>query len=81
MENRDHQAVVQIIERENPDVIFLMETDETWVEALTPILDTYDTVLLQPQSKPYGLIFATTPPTIKGRMSGNSSPGQSVASI
>lgn len=59
MENQDHEAVADIILREDPDVVFLMETDQTWVDALSPVLGNYETVLMQPQDNHYGLIFAT----------------------
>ncbi|SOE19033.1 endonuclease/exonuclease/phosphatase (EEP) superfamily protein YafD [Hoeflea halophila] len=59
MENRDHEAVASLIRRETPDVIFLMETDQTWIDALEPVLGEYDTVLTKPQDNHYGLAFAT----------------------
>jgi endonuclease/exonuclease/phosphatase (EEP) superfamily protein YafD len=59
MENRDHEAIADIILREDPDVVFLMETDQTWVDALAPVLSNYKNVLMHPQDNHYGLIFAT----------------------
>lgn len=59
MENPDHDAVARMIRREAPDVIFLMETDHIWIDALEPVLGEYDTVLTKPQDNHYGLAFAT----------------------
>lgn len=59
MDNRNHDAVVELIQRETPNVIFLMETDQTWVNALGSALDAYKTVIAQPQENHYGLVFAT----------------------
>jgi endonuclease/exonuclease/phosphatase (EEP) superfamily protein YafD len=59
MENRRFHDVIDVIRREAPDVLFLMETDEAWIEALEPLLEDYDTVLRVPQDDYYGLLFAT----------------------
>ena len=59
MENRDHHRLVALIERVDPDVLFLMETDATWIEALEPALARYRTVIRQPRDDCYGLVFAT----------------------
>ncbi|MDU9006956.1 endonuclease/exonuclease/phosphatase family protein [Sedimentitalea todarodis] len=62
MENTHHDAVVDLIGQEAPDVLFLMETDQVWVNALEPVLDSYETVLRHPLDNHYGLIFATNLP-------------------
>lgn len=59
MENTHHDAVGDMIQQENPDVLFLMETDQAWSDALDPVLDSFDTVLRHPLDNHYGLIFAT----------------------
>jgi endonuclease/exonuclease/phosphatase (EEP) superfamily protein YafD len=59
MENRNHGAVAEMIRREAPDLIFLMETDQTWIDALRSVFEGYETVLTQPQDNHYGLVFAT----------------------
>lgn len=67
MENRRFEDVIDVIRDERPDVLFLMETDEAWVEALDPVLEDFDTVLRVPQDDYYGLVFATR---LKARRSG-----------
>jgi endonuclease/exonuclease/phosphatase (EEP) superfamily protein YafD len=59
MENTRKSDLLQIIDREDPDVLFLMETDQAWVDALQQCLDRYPTVLTYPLGNYYGLIFAT----------------------
>ena len=61
-DNRDYAKVIGLIERQKPDVLLLMETDEGWNRALHDTLATYDTVLREPLSNFYGLIFATRLP-------------------
>lgn len=59
MENTRHDDLIAIVERENPDVLFLMETDETWNSALSESLSRYSTVKSHIAGDHYGLIFAT----------------------
>ena len=59
MENRDHAALINLLEREAPDIVFLMETDQVWADGLADHLASYKTVVSQPQDNHYGLIFAT----------------------
>ena len=59
MENTDYAALIQEIDDVDPDVLFLMETDDAWTKAMEPVLARYDTVLREPKDNHYGLIFAT----------------------
>jgi len=59
LENTRKNDLVAIIEREDPDVLFLMETDQAWLDAVQGCLDRYPTVLTYPLDNYYGLIFAT----------------------
>ena len=59
MENTRKSDLIRIIEREDPDVLFLMETDQNWLDAVQGCLDRYPTVLTYPLDNYYGLIFAT----------------------
>lgn len=67
MENTDHDRLRQLIDNEDPDVLFLMETDETWTQALAPQLARYDTVIRHPLPNHYGAIFATRLPARSAR--------------
>jgi len=59
MENDDHAALIREVEKVDPDVLLLMETDAAWTKAVDPLLSRYDTVLREPLENHYGLIFAT----------------------
>lgn len=59
MENTRYGDLIRIIEREDPDILFLMETDEVWHDALAPVLDRYATIKMHLADDHYGLIFAT----------------------
>jgi len=59
MENQRKADLVQIIDREDPDVLFLMETDQDWLDAVQGCLDRYPTVVTYPLDNYYGLVFAT----------------------
>ena len=59
MENTDHARLIALIERTDPDVVFLMETDAAWLQALEPVLARYPSVLREPRDDYYGLVFAT----------------------
>lgn len=62
MENTEHEKLRQLIDREDPDVLFLMETDAVWASALEEQLARYETVVLHPLVNHYGMIFATRLP-------------------
>ncbi|TPE53687.1 endonuclease/exonuclease/phosphatase family protein [Amaricoccus solimangrovi] len=68
MENRDHDAVARLIGERAPDILLLMETDQRWVDALAPVLETYDTVLREPKDNHYGMVFATRLPVEAARI-------------
>ncbi|RKF13564.1 endonuclease/exonuclease/phosphatase family protein [Roseovarius spongiae] len=62
MENRRHADLARIIDREDPDVLLLMETDAAWDRGLSPVLDRYATVRRKVTDDYYGMIFATRLP-------------------
>jgi endonuclease/exonuclease/phosphatase (EEP) superfamily protein YafD len=68
MENDEHAKLVGLIEQVDPDVLFLMETDARWAEALEPLLARYPTVVREPRDDYYGLVFATRLATRKARV-------------
>ncbi len=59
MENKQHDLLIREIERFDPDILLLMETDETWAKALEPVLARFPTVVREPKPNYYGMIFAT----------------------
>lgn len=59
MGNDRFDRVGQLIDEVDPDVLFLMETDARWHDALRGRLDRYETVVTEIRDNCYGLIFAT----------------------
>jgi len=58
MTNPDCSGIKDLINDINPEVIFLMETDQAWVDDLSTTLANY-TVTAEPKDNYYGLLFAT----------------------
>jgi endonuclease/exonuclease/phosphatase (EEP) superfamily protein YafD len=59
MDNDRHDLLRGLVERVDPDVLLLMETDERWTRAMEPVLGRYPTVLRLPKDDCYGMVFAT----------------------
>jgi endonuclease/exonuclease/phosphatase (EEP) superfamily protein YafD len=66
--NRDYASTLDMLEREDADVLLLLETDDGWRDAMMPQLSRYSTVLEKPLSNKYGLIFATRLPARAGQI-------------
>ena len=60
--NRDYAGTLRMIDREQPDILLLMETDGGWVKALAPVLARYPHKLLRPIDNTYGIVFASKLP-------------------
>lgn len=65
--NRQYDRTIRLIDRERPDVLLLMETDDRWVKALAPVLKRYPHRLLRPIDNTYGLVFASKLPVRSAR--------------
>ena len=59
MENDRYDLVRDAIEKADPDVLLLMETNALWADELAPVLERYETVERAVQENYYGMIFAT----------------------
>ncbi len=68
MENDRHDLLRAVIDRVDPDILLLMETDETWIAAMEPVLDRYSTILREPMDNHYGMLFATRLPVDDARI-------------
>lgn len=55
--NREYDRMLQQIRSMNPDVIFLLETDEGWANAVKDLEGDYPYTLLAPLDNTYGLLF------------------------
>lgn len=59
MENDAHDRLADLIAEVDPDILLLMETDQTWIDALEPVLARYEHVLRAPRDDHYGMVLAT----------------------
>ena len=69
--NTQYDRVAQLIEREDPDVVLLMETNKAWVKALETPLSRYPYTLEMPLDNKYGMTFATRLQVEKAEMVAN----------
>ncbi len=62
MGNDRHAEMARLIDEVDPDILYLMETDAIWNDALKPQLDRYPTVVRELRDDFWGMIFATRLP-------------------
>src|SRR5207253_6555529 len=56
-ENRNYTAILKQIEETDPDIIFLLETDDKWAKAMKVLSSKYPENLSEPLNNTYGLLF------------------------
>lgn len=57
MKNRNAEGLFRIINKANPNVIFLVETDKWWQQAMQPLRKDYPYVVEYPLNNTYGLLL------------------------
>lgn len=68
VKSAQYTKMIEQLRRYDPDLLFLMETDQSWIDALEPVLSGYPHVRRYPQSKAFGLVFATRLPVLKSNI-------------
>ncbi len=63
--NRNYRATLDMLEREDPDLVLLLETDQKWVDALAPFMEKYRFRETVPLDNLYGLTFFTRLPVTR----------------
>ena len=61
-DNREYDRTLDLIRREDPDLILLTETDQAWIDALEPVLSGYPGRIERPLDNTYGIAFASKLP-------------------
>lgn len=62
--NRNHAALMELVTREQPDVIALLEVNDTWLAALAPLATTHPHMLRESRSDNFGIaLFSRLPLT------------------
>lgn len=68
VKNTDYAQIAAQIEEVSPDLLLLMETDQTWLDELQGTLADYPFTLAQPQPRAFGMAFASRLPVADARM-------------
>ncbi|QZD93189.1 endonuclease/exonuclease/phosphatase family protein [Qipengyuania xiapuensis] len=61
-DNREYGRTIDLIERLDPDIVLLMETDQAWADAVAPALAGYPGRIDRPLDNTYGIMFASKLP-------------------
>jgi endonuclease/exonuclease/phosphatase (EEP) superfamily protein YafD len=56
-ENRKYLKLLELVNKKNPDIIFLLETDHKWMENMESIHETHPFSIKIAQENTYGLLF------------------------
>lgn len=56
-ENRQYRSMLEQIRSVDPDIIFLLETNQAWADAVQELAKDYPYQLLEPLENTYGLLF------------------------
>lgn len=62
MSNRRHRDLADQIHGNDPDIVVLMEVDDSWIAGLRDVLDEYPHRVEQPQDNSYGMVLASRLP-------------------
>ena len=54
--NRDHNAVLSFARKENPDLLVLIETNDRWVQAMSPLNEIYPYKLFVSRAQHFGMM-------------------------
>lgn len=56
-DNDDHESLLRLVARHDPDLLLVLETDARWRDALSPLTARYPHRIEQAQPNTYGLLF------------------------
>lgn len=62
--NQRHQKLVDLISEQDPDVVFLVETSQEWIDQLEGLKTSYPHRILCPMENTYGLAFYSKFPVV-----------------
>lgn len=68
MSNRNSAGLLDLVERENPDLVLLIEPDRWWAEQTSGLEETYPWHVKVPQSNTYGMILYSRLPLRETRV-------------
>jgi endonuclease/exonuclease/phosphatase (EEP) superfamily protein YafD len=56
-DNNQYHKVLDLIQKQDPDIVFLVETNQNWADSLEKLDQIYDNSIKIPQENTYGLLF------------------------
>lgn len=62
--NKSYHKVLRLIGERNPDLVFLVETNQAWADALKPLHESYPHRILVPLENTYGLVLYSKLPIV-----------------
>ncbi len=68
-ENQQFTKVITLIEKENPDLFLLVETDEKWADAISVFKEEYPNFIEKPLDNTYGMVFYSKFPILNKKIS------------
>ncbi len=68
MENTEHERLLEVIKRRQPDIVLAVETNARWAAALEPLAATYPHVVRKPQENYYGLMLFSRIPFVESEI-------------
>jgi endonuclease/exonuclease/phosphatase (EEP) superfamily protein YafD len=63
--NKKHHRVMDLLKTKNPDLIFLVETNQSWIDSLQPLTSLYPHHILIPMENTYGLALYSKLPFVR----------------
>lgn len=63
--NSSYSKLLSLIDKRNPDIIFLVETDDKWLNAVKSLRKTHPHTIEIPKDNTYGLLFFSKLPIVK----------------
>lgn len=63
--NRKYEKALSLFQKNDPDLIFVVETDQAWIDGLKPLHSTYENQILLPLDNTYGLALFTKLPIVR----------------
>lgn len=67
-ENRQYDKMLSQISETDPDIIFLLETDQPWADAMSSLKEKYPYQLAEAIPNTYGLLFFSRLKMVKGKV-------------
>lgn len=66
--NRKYHKALSLFQKSDPDLIFLVETNQAWIDALKPLHSIYEHQILLPLENTYGLALFSKFPIVKHKI-------------